>query len=122
METLMKTLLIVDSSVIIRDRLLEALKEHQTVGNILIATDFDHAVKILEKTPAHYALLDIQLIGKNGLDLLKFFSQTYPTMKVIMFTNLADDNYEKVARQFGAIHFLDKSRDFDEIPELLAAL
>jgi DNA-binding NarL/FixJ family response regulator len=59
------------------------------------------------------------LPGKSGIDLLKFIVKEYPNVKVIMFSNLLDENYIKVCRKIGAKYFIDKSRDFDLIPAML---
>ena len=114
-----KSLLIVDDSPIIIERVIDSLKDHKTVKDIFTATNYREAIEILGKLTPRFILLDIQLPDKNGIDLLKFIVKEYPAIKVIMFSNLLDDNYIKVCKKIGAKYFIDKSRDFELIPQML---
>ncbi len=114
-----KSLLIVDDSPIIIERVIESLKDHEVVKKILTASDYDSAIESLNNHVPGYVLLDIQLPGLSGIELLRFIVKEYPHVKVIMFSNLMDDNYIKVCRKIGAKYFIDKSRDFDLIPAML---
>ena len=116
------TLLIVDDSLLIIERLTDALKDHETVKNILTAISYTEAVKILSEKETDIVLLDIQLSGENGIDLLKFIVKEYPGIKVVMCSNLASDYYIKLCRKIGASHFVDKSKDFELIPGMLASI
>jgi DNA-binding NarL/FixJ family response regulator len=117
-----KSLLIVDDSPLIIDRLIDALKDHETVNKILTANGYPETVKVLSEKETDIILLDIQLQGKNGIDLLKFIVKEYPEIKVIMFSNLASENYIKLCKKIGARYFLDKSKDFEQIPGILAQI
>ena len=114
-----KSLLIVDDSPIIIERVIESLKEHESVKKILTATDYKTAIESLNNHVPGFVLLDIQLPGKSGIELLKYIMKEYPLVKVIMFSNLLDDNYIKVCRKIGAKYFIDKSKNFDQIPLML---
>ena len=117
-----KTLLIVDDSQLIIERLSDALKDHETVKIILTATGYSEAVEVLSKKEAGIVLLDIQLSGKNGIDLLKFIVKEYPDINVIMCSNLSSDYYIKLCKKIGARYFIDKSKDFELIPGILASI
>lgn len=114
-----KSLLIVDDSHIIIERVIESLKEHESVKKIFTATDYKTAVDSLNAHVPAFVLLDIQLPGTSGIELLKYIIKEHPMIKVIMFSNLLDDNYIKVCRKIGAKYFIDKSKDFDLIPSML---
>ena len=114
-----KSLLIVDDSQIIIERVIESLKDHKTVKNIFTANNYEEAIELLKLQKLQIILLDIQLPDKSGIDLLKFVTKEYPAVKVIMFSNLIDDNYIKVCKAIGAKYFVDKSRDFELIPVIL---
>ena len=98
---------------------LESLKDHKTVKNIFTANNYEEAIALLKLQKLQIILLDIQLPDKSGIDLLKFVTKEYPAVKVIMFSNLIDDNYIKVCKAIGAKYFVDKSRDFELIPGML---
>lgn len=114
-----KSLLIVDDSQIIIERVIESLKDHKSVKNIFTANNYEEAIALLKLQKLQIILLDIQLPDKSGIDLLKFVTKEYPAVKVIMFSNLIDDNYIKVCKAIGAKYFVDKSRDFELIPGML---
>ncbi|MBS1733804.1 MAG: response regulator transcription factor [Bacteroidetes bacterium] len=114
-----KKLLIVDDSPIIIERLLDSLKDHETVKTITTAPDYRSALQLLQEDTPHFVLLDIHLPDKSGIDLLKLIVKEYPLVKVIMFSNLLDEKYIKVCRKIGAKYFIDKSRDFEQIPGML---
>jgi DNA-binding NarL/FixJ family response regulator len=115
----LKSLLIVDDSHIIIERVIDSLKGHEKVATIFTATGYDEAIEKLHQCKPDIILLDIHLPEKNGIDLLKHIVKEYPHMKVIMFSNLLDANYIKVCKKIGAKYFIDKSRDFELIPGML---
>ncbi len=117
-----KTLLIVDDSSFIIERVLDSLKDHETVKVISAATDYDEAVELLASLKPDFLLLDIHLGDKSGIDMLKFTRKHYPETKVIMFSNVVDENYIRLCKELGAIYCLDKSKDFEQIPGILSSL
>lgn len=113
------SVLIVDDSAIIRQRLKLLLKETERVQNILYAGSSGNAEQILREGGVNIVLLDIQLPDKNGIELLKIIKKEYPSIKVIVITNLVDDHYRKLCKKLKADHFIDKSKDFRLIPGLI---
>lgn len=117
-----KTVLVVDDYALIVDRLVAILKELEEVEVILSATSYADAIPILEKQRPDIVLLDIHLPGRSGIDLLRLIKKEYPCVKVIMATNEQNPTYRALCRQIGAEHFIDKSNDFEMIPNLIASL
>lgn len=114
-----KALLIVDNSVFIIERLLIILKEVKAIEKIFTATNYTAAVNILQEKKTDIVLLDIQLPGKNGIELLKYIVHHFPGTKVIILSNLVSGYYQKLCADEGAAYFIDKSKDFDRIPEVI---
>jgi len=117
-----KNVLIIDSSVLIIERLINILKEIREINGIFQATDFTKTVGILQEKKTNIVLLDIQLPEKNGIDLLKHIVQFYPEIKVIVLTNLVSVYYQRLCKTLGAGFFIDKSKDFDQIPEIISLM
>lgn len=115
-------LFIIDSSLFIIDRLKDILKEVNTIGKILTANDFKTALDVLNEETPDIVLLDIQLPAKNGIALLKHIVSHFPQTKVIVLSNLVSDYYQKLSKAEGAFYFIDKSKDFDKIPEVILAI
>ena len=117
-----RVLLIIDSSVFIIERLVSMLEEVKNIEKVFTATDYNTALDVLYSEQTDVVLLDIQMPGKNGIDLLKHIVYHFPQTKVIVFSNLVSDFYKKLCKAEGAFHFIDKSKDFDKIPELILSV
>ncbi|HMU09665.1 MAG TPA: response regulator [Ferruginibacter sp.] len=121
-ETKEKSLLIVDDSILIVQRLTGLLKEAKVSRKVFTAENYNEAVKIIDENKPAIVLLDIQLPGKNGIDLLRWINQEYPAIKVVMITNQVSEYYQRLCKEIGAVGFVDKSKDFDLIPKLIREL
>ncbi|HEY4150902.1 MAG TPA: response regulator [Chitinophagaceae bacterium] len=122
MQANRKTILIVDDSAIILDRLTILLQKLENSGEILAARTFTDALRLLSDTTIDIALFDIHLEDRSGIDLLRITREQHPRTVVIMVTNQANDQVETVCKELGATHFLDKSKDFFRIPQIISAL
>lgn len=113
------SILIVDDSDIIIDRLREILLPLKEVHEVVAAGDYESAVDKLNNTAVDVVLLDIQMPGKNGIELLKHISEYHPAIQSVMLSNMASRHHRKVCRDAGAVDFIDKSGEFEQIPEVL---
>ncbi|MBK7124184.1 MAG: response regulator [Chitinophagaceae bacterium] len=121
-ETSQKTILIIDSSLLIINRLISLLKEKIPVTVIYNATDTKQAVYQLQQFKMDIVILDIQLAGKNDFELMKFMKVNYPGIKVIILSNLVSKYYQRLYKSLGAFMFMDKSKDFDLVPEVIISI
>ena len=101
---------------------MSILNEVKAIGKIFTARDYNTALDVLKKDEVDIVLLDIQLPGKNGIDLLKYIVYNFPGTKVIVLSNLVSDYYQKLCKAEGAFYFIDKSKDFDKIPEVILSV
>lgn len=115
-----KLVLIVDDNQNFVKRLVGILEDVSSVRGINIAADYDDAKTLFFAEEHQVVLLDINLPGKNGIELLKLFRQHRPDCEIIMITNHADAYYRQLCLQLGAKHFLDKSNDYGAISSLVA--
>lgn len=93
-----------------------------SVRTIHTASGYREAIAALKNTAIDIAILDIHLGGKNGIELLKFISKNYPDIKVVMLTNAGNDKYRELCQKEGARYFVDKSKEFELMPEILVNL
>ena len=114
-----EVILIVDDNMNFIDRMIGLLEEVESVGDIHIASDFDEARRVLADETPGVVLLDINLPGKNGIELLRLIKKLNTDCEVIMITNHADDYYRDQCFELGARHFLDKSNDFALVPSII---
>jgi DNA-binding NarL/FixJ family response regulator len=110
-------ILVVEDSLIIREKIFSILEEIKSEKRVVYATNYTDSMRMIKELNANIVLLDIRLPGKNGIFLLRQIKEHYPDVKVIMLSNHAGDNYRKTCEQLGAEFFLDKSIEFEKIPD-----
>jgi DNA-binding NarL/FixJ family response regulator len=115
-------LLIVDDNKKYIARLVELLKEAGNTRHIMIAGNYDEALGLISKEKPDIVLLDMNMPGKSGIEVLHYIKEEGWDCKVIMVTNHSNESYRKFCLDAGADHFLDKSRDFGKIPALIEKL
>ena len=64
-------------------------------------------------------LIDINMPGMDGLELLAEIKQRIPDLPVMMVTAYGDDDARRRARELGAREFITKPVDFDQLKEQL---
>ena len=78
------------------------------------------AMKAADEQRFDLAILDINLAGENGLELLGYFKRNFPKLPVVMFTGLPEgDELLEQAEARGASGFMRKT---DSMDDLLAAV
>jgi DNA-binding NarL/FixJ family response regulator len=113
---------IVDDSPAMRVRFAEILDE---IGNVDVVGEAgrpDEAIAgILDAHPA-CVLLDYQLEGGTGLDVLRAVHPRAPDVVFVVLTNHATPPYRRACLDAGARYFLDKSSDFGQIKDVIEGL
>ncbi|TLS75791.1 EAL domain-containing protein [Mariprofundus erugo] len=105
-------ILIVEDQQSIRETYAELLEQEGFV--VCQAEGYDDAVLQVDGS-IDLALLDIQLVGRSGLEILVYIRERYPDCPVIMMSGYADkENTLKALRQ-GAVEYLEKPVDPDEL-------
>jgi DNA-binding NarL/FixJ family response regulator len=113
------SVLVVDDSPVISNRLKNLLGELKFVRYAGHAENYNDALVFIDALKTDVILLDINLRGKSGIEVLIKVKKNYPHIKVIMFTNNVDHHYREICARHGADYFLDKSNEFDRIEETL---
>jgi len=114
------SVLIVDDNAGFVQRMKGLLIELDNIVSIHSAGDYDDAVKQLDRNKQDMVLLDINLPGKSGISLLKKIKERDWACKVIMLSNNSGKYYKEKCKRLGALHFLDKTAEFDLVPSILA--
>lgn len=114
----LKILLVDDSSVIL-DVMKELLSGIDCIAEMNTTSSPLKVSGILQHNMPDIMLLDINMPGKNGIEVLKEVKELHPEIKVIMVTNHSTDYYRKLCLSLGADHFIDKTNEFDQIPVLI---
>jgi DNA-binding NarL/FixJ family response regulator len=114
---------IADDSRVVVERLADLLQEEvpgaQLVGQ---AGDVPEAVRGIKKMRPDALILDLQMPGGSGLDVLRAIRTDCPHLHVLICTNYPYPQYREECLTAGANFFLDKSAEFQKIPAILREL
>ncbi len=114
-------ILLVDDSEFILQRIQYLLHGMQQVKQVKTATSAEEADEWIESYNPSLVFLDINLPGKNGLQMLKDIRQNKAIDPVVVIlTNNTLSGYRNECIQAGADYFLDKAKDFAIIPDIIA--
>jgi DNA-binding NarL/FixJ family response regulator len=114
--------LIADDSRVVVERLADLLKEVPGVQLVGRANDAPEAIHSIVKTNPDAVILDLQMPGGSGLDVLRSIRRSHPSVWVLICTNYPYPQYREECIAAGANYFLDKSAEFEKIPEILRDL
>ena len=93
-------------------KMLAAIDEIKIAGTAGSAIE---ALKILNSVPVDIALLDINLPDINGIELCKKIKKEFPAVKVLGISTYCDRSYVSRMIENGALGYLAKSADAEEI-------
>jgi DNA-binding NarL/FixJ family response regulator len=103
----------------IRKRLLALLRTVPEVAVVGEAESVGEAIAGVVDSACDVVLLDLQLADGSGLEVLPQVKAQRPSVRVIVLTNFAMAQYREASLAAGADVFLDKSREFGRVPEVL---
>jgi DNA-binding NarL/FixJ family response regulator len=113
---------IADDSKIVVDRLADLLKEVPDVQLVGQAYDVPQAIRSILETKPDAIILDLQMPGGSGLEVLRAVRRTHPFVCVLICTNYPYPQYRAECIAAGANFFLDKSAEFEKIPGIFREL
>jgi DNA-binding NarL/FixJ family response regulator len=113
--------LIVEDALIFRERLVALIADLRNVAIVGVAGDGFQAQALFRQHRPDAVVLDIQLPGVSGMDLLVEFKREDPTCVVIVLTTYAFKEFRERCQALGADHFFDKS-EFERVIEVLGTL
>lgn len=110
-------ILIVDDSSKIRYRLMNMLSSIDDVD--VVGFSGSEEMSEINDVDPDFIVLDINLVGKSGVEILKSVKKSMPDVQVAMLTNHFDSFYSRLCKNCGADYFFDKSMDFELLTSLI---
>lgn len=104
------------------DRLVELIDQTATVELVAHVDNERDASALLRNHPVDVVILDLQLRQGTGFGVLKSLPSAGPRPRIIVLTNFDLPAYRRQAAELGADYFLDKSREYHRVPEILENL
>lgn len=118
----MLSVLIVDDNEEFVDRMIDLLVDVENISSIQTASDYNEAFRMLDNKAHDVVLLDINLSGKSGIQLLQKIQELGWNCNVIMITNSSGSFYKKQCKKLGVAHFLDKTNEFEKVPMIITSI
>jgi DNA-binding response OmpR family regulator len=107
-------ILFVDDEAPIREML--SLYFRKKGFTVTAAVTGQEAMELADQETFNLAILDVNLAGENGLELLGFMKSNHPELPVIMFTGYeSDPDLLEKALSGGASGFMRKSESLDSL-------
>lgn len=118
-------ILIIDDFSAIIDRVSRLLNPSPwlEIANLKTTRDVEESISVLQP---HIVIMDLHVgYGATilqGADAISRIKRAQPEVKVIVFTNFADNRYRELSIAKGADYFLDKAFESDRLPEIISRL
>ncbi|MCQ8183429.1 response regulator transcription factor [Methylomonas sp. SURF-1] len=110
-------LLLVDDDVTYCSVLKPALEKRNF--QVTVANDVATAMKLAEQTEPEYAVIDLRIGFDSGLEMVKKLISLDDNTQIVMLTGFASIATAVEAIKLGAIHYLTKPANADEIVSAL---
>ena len=117
-----RTIFIVDALPTMRERLSELVSDIEGVTIVGDAGTPAEAIDGILRTRPDCVLLDYQLVGGTGVDVLRAVHPRSPDIAFIVLTNHATPQHRRVCLDAGARYFFDKSTEFVQIRDAIAEI
>ena len=115
-----KSLLIVDDDNTLRDRLARAMEKKGF--KVFQAENVRQGIKQVKNTPPAFAVIDLRLNDGSGLEVVKEIKKFKMSSRVIMLTGYGNIPTAVAAVKAGAIDYIPKPADADDVERALLAL
>ena len=115
-----KSLLIVDDDNPLRDRLARAMEKKGF--KVTQAEGVKSGIEEVKKSPPGFAVLDLRLNDGNGLDIVKEIQNRKKDSRIVMLTGYGNLPTAVAAVKAGAIDYIAKPTDADDVEAALLAL
>jgi DNA-binding NarL/FixJ family response regulator len=105
-ENMSKVLLVDDENMLLDSlEIILSMNDMEVVGK---AHDGNEALKLLEMTGCDIALVDLNMKGMGGIELIGHMKRKYPGIRILVLTTFYDDNNITAAISNGADGYLLK--------------
>ena len=108
-------ILIADDHAVVRRGLKEILADALAGARFSEAASGDEALSLLAVSPVNVLVLDINMPGRSGLDVLRDVKHNYPRLPVIILSVQPEDQYAMRCLRAGAAAYINKDSAQEEL-------
>lgn len=117
-----RTVLLVDDEPLFIESLRDALKQHDPTLDLLCAADGVEALQELSREPVNLLVTDLKMPRLDGFGLLEKLVEHNYSGPVVVMTAFGTAAVERQVYDGGAVHFLEKPIELDELIHLIDEL
>lgn len=107
------SILLVDDDHVFRLRLARAFEERGY--DVSTAGDYDEAMAVARQESPEFAVVDLRMPGRSGLELVRALQDIDPSTKIVVLTGYGSIATAIDAIRLGATYYLPKPADTDDI-------
>lgn len=111
--------LLVEDSKVLAERLAEVIGQIAEVELAGVVQTEQEAIAAVRQNPFDVVILDLHLKQGSGFGVMRALITSQSKPCIIILTNYGLPEYQTAALALGADHFLDKSRDYERLPQVL---
>ena len=108
-----RSMLLVDDDETFRERLARALRDRGF--DVRTASGVDEAVQLAEADSPEYAVIDLRMPGKGGMELLHELKRIDAATRSVVLTGYGSIAIAVEAVRLGAVNFIPKPADADDV-------
>jgi two-component system, response regulator RegA len=112
------SILLVDDDEVFRNRLARAFSDRGY--DVRTGGDFDAAMASARDDSPEFAVIDLKMPGRGGLDLVRALHELDPQTKIVVLTGYGSIATAIDAVRLGATYYLSKPADADDIVNAFA--
>jgi two-component system, NarL family, invasion response regulator UvrY len=111
----MSRVLIADDHAVVRAGYRQFLEMEPSITEIGEASTGNETLNALRKKNWNLVLMDINMPGRSGLDILRHVRASYPQVHVLIMSGLAEEQYARNVLRVGASGYLSKGGSPEEL-------
>ncbi|MGQ9474740.1 MAG: response regulator [Actinomycetota bacterium] len=113
--------MLVDDHEVVLEGLIRILERQGGIKIVSVARSAEEALEKIGRFPPDVIIVDIQLPGMNGIELIKRVKSQYPEIEAITLTVFDDEQFAKQAIKAGAIGYVIKDAAKEELVKAVRA-
>jgi DNA-binding NarL/FixJ family response regulator len=117
----MTRVLVIDDHAIVRTGVRRLLASSPDIECLEAATG-EEALALLSREPIRLAILDLNLPGLGGVELIRALLRTNPRLRVLVFSTHAEPIYVAKSLEAGALGYVSKNAAPEELARAVQAL
>jgi two-component system, NarL family, response regulator DegU len=113
--------MLVDDHEVVLEGLIRILEKQGGIKIVTVAHSAEEALEKIVRFPVDVIIVDIQLPGMNGIELIRSVKSDHPEIEAITLTVYDDEQLAKQAIKAGAIGYVIKDAAKDELVKAVRA-